>query len=223
MKAKILSATPKEYNKKDGTKGTLYHVVADNGKIYTCFSDRVKEKIGQEVEFEEVGKLYNNEMQYTMNLPKEAGSFQGKQFKQYGKSPEEAIVGAKCMVLSYCKDLVVACTGTEVLSVEQASESLISAFKKVWVAIGIENDMKAKITPTPASTGAISGQEPHHTLRASLVTILHAKMKKNNYRSKDMIDVAAAEGIELKYDASSDGIIWLISEDEANKLINLLE
>jgi hypothetical protein len=220
MKAKILSATPKEYNKKDGTKGTLYTVISDNGKTYSCFSNRIPEKVGQEVEFDEVENTYNNTKQYVMNLAKENNIFQQKA-KSYGKSHEELIITAKCMVLSYCKDLVVSCTGTEVLTVGSASESLISAFKTVWPAIGIENDLKSKFTPPAAATVPIP-EHPRSTLRQALIAILENKMKKSNFRAKDMVDLAATEGIELKYDQPNDSIVWLISEEEANKLITIL-
>lgn len=107
MKAKILAVVEQKYGN-EGKK--LYKVVADNDKEYTCFSERIKDMKGQEVEFEEVqGKEYNGERPWIMNLPKEGGSgggFQGKGgFRPAGKSPEEIETNKRTMIMSYAKDI----------------------------------------------------------------------------------------------------------------------
>jgi hypothetical protein len=224
MKAKILSATEgNTYTRKDGTIGTIYQAVCDNGKVYSCFSKRVMEKIGQEVEFEEVVRDYQGKPQYTMNLPKEGG---GQGFKKWGgggKSNQEIALGGKTMLLSYVKDVVVA--GIEkglILQIDAAFSEIKVGFETLLPLLDLDSISKVQEPVKQETLRADVEPTIEDPAKPAQIEIIKQKMKGKNFRATDLADFAGAMcSVELKYDASTDDIVWgQVTQAEANSIIN---
>ena len=222
-KAKVLSVTPKTYS--NGTK-TLYHVVTEDGKLYTCFSERIKSKIGMEVEFDVVEKEYNGEKQYTMNLPKDSNApqnfFGGKKpfVASFKDSREAVILQAKSMVLSYCKDTVNKMVEIQLLTPEKAWQEIENGFKKLLPLLDLDSLPQTSQFKPQEGTGPLTVPSPP-TLKASLVTILREKFK--GWQNTSIVKFAGTEGVILPHDtASGDVYFERLSEGEANTLINAM-
>ena len=224
MKAKVLSVTPKPY----GEGKTLYHVVCDDGKMYTCFSQRIKDMVGQTIEFDVVEKEYKGEKQYTLNLPKDPNAPQGffggakRPFTPSFKDSREAVVlGGKTMVLSYVKDI---CNkNAEITGVATSWETVKTGFKELIPLLDLDSLPKvAEIKPEGANQAI--PEAPKVALSQAKQAIITQKCKILNFRAKDLIDYAAVQGIELKYEPSTDtALISQLSEDQGAKLIEALQ
>lgn len=205
MKAKILSVTPKSYA--NGEK-TLYKVITGEGKEYTCFSERIKDKIGQEIEFDVVEKEYNGEKQYTMNLPKEGGS-KSWSGKPYG----DPILTAKTMLMAYSKDIINAMITKDLLKTADAISASMFYFYDA---------MAKKIIPV-APPAPAPEQKPADILSQAKQAIILGKSKGLNFKAKDLIDFAGAIGLDIPYDAANDtALIGQMDDQSAQHLINSL-
>ena len=97
MLGKIESIIPRQTQ-----DGRDYWEVVINEEIYSCWSPRIKELKGQEVP---EGSTVEDKGRYKiLRLPK----IEGKgSWQPRGRSPEEIIMTAKTMIMSYSKDLCI--------------------------------------------------------------------------------------------------------------------
>lgn len=106
-KAKIENIIKEEKLKGDKGDFTKYTVFA-GGQVYICFSDRVKDLVGTEVEFEVKEKEYKGNIDKVMTLPKIGGQGFGNKggggWK--GKSPEELLQARETMTMAYHAQVV---------------------------------------------------------------------------------------------------------------------
>lgn len=204
-----------------GSGKKIYNCMTAGGTKYSCWSAKIKDFLNKEAEFDVFSKQNGEYVNWYIKLEDESsksGNFGGKRpfVPSFKDSRESAILSAKTMTLSYCKDIVSALANSAQIKKDDVWTEVKKGYETLLPLLALDSIKE------PAQSPQSHPQEPAltHTLKPVLITILKAKMAKMNFRSADMVDFAGGMcGIELKRDNGKDEIIWDISDEDANKLI----